>query len=30
MKVFQRLDRTPEFGDEERLIIDQVRALARN
>ncbi len=30
MKIFHRLDRTPEFGDEERLIIDQVCALARN
>ncbi len=30
MKVFQRLDRTPELNDEERLVVDQVRALARN
>jgi len=30
MRVFERLDSTPAFPDEERILIDSVRALARN
>jgi len=30
MRVFERLDSTPAFADEERILIDSVRALARD
>ncbi|MEQ9638887.1 MAG: acyl-CoA dehydrogenase family protein [Alphaproteobacteria bacterium] len=30
MRIFERLDRTPRFSDEERMLIDQVTALARD
>jgi alkylation response protein AidB-like acyl-CoA dehydrogenase len=30
MRIFERLDSTPAFADEERILIDSVRALARD
>jgi len=30
MRVFERLDATPAFSDEERILIDSVRSLARD